>query len=103
MSSYLYLYRGPAVDGPPNPETMTAWTVWMEKVGPALHNPGAPCGPTRSSVAGDGSASTATDVNGYSVVNAESFAAAQALLDGHPFLTAGDPAYSIDVVELLDM
>ena len=104
MSKYLYLYTGPAtMDGPPDPDVMAAWTTWMEKVGPALVDAGAPCGPGRASIKGDGSTGTTSDTTGYSIVSADSLDEAKNLLGGHPYLERADADFAIEVFELLEM
>ena len=86
MSKYLYLYRGPATPmdqftEEQSAEQMQAWGAWMGRVGGALADGGAPFG-ARAAVADDGTAPTPTDLNGYTIVEAESLDAARRLLDG---------------------
>src|SRR3954471_3254687 len=76
MSRYLYLYRGPATpmdDFTPEQgeEQMRAWGEWMGRVGPALADGGAPFG-TRAAVADDGTTAEPGDLNGYTIVEADS-------------------------------
>ena len=52
-------------------------------------------------VVGDGSSDAATQLNGYSIVEADDMDAAKALVDGHPFLSDGGGAFSVEVHELL--
>jgi hypothetical protein len=101
MSKYLYLYRGPAATDF-SPERIKAWTDWMERIGGALVDGGAPFG-TRSALADDGTSPEAGDLNGYTVVEAGSLEDARSLLDGHPFLTEGKGRYTVEVFELLPM
>ena len=93
MSKYLYLYRGPATPmdqftEEQSAEQMQAWGVWMGRVGSALTDGGAPFG-ERAAVADDGATAATTDLNGYTIVEADSLEAARGLLDGHPFLSEG--------------
>ena len=56
-----------------------------------------------SSVAGDGSDAVPSEQNGYSIVEAADLDGAKALLDGHPFILAGDADYAVEIFELLPM
>jgi hypothetical protein len=107
MSKYLYLYRGPATPmeefTPEQTEEQTrAWGDWMGRVGPNLVDPGSPFG-ARSAVCDDGTSGAPGDLNGYTIVEADSVDAARALLDGHPFLSEGKGRFAIDVFELVPM
>jgi hypothetical protein len=104
MSKYVFLYHGPAT--PPaeftpeqSAEMMRAWGEWMGRVGPALVDGGAPFGP-RTAVSDDGSTGTASDQNGYSILEAENLDAARALTKGHPFLSEGKGRFSVEIFEL---
>ena len=88
MSKYLFLYRGPArpmdqFTAEESEEQMRAWGAWMQRCGPALTDGGAPFG-ARDAVADDGGAATASEQNGYSIVEAEDLAAARQLTAGPP-------------------
>ena len=107
MSKYLYLYRGPATpmeDFTPeqSAEQMKAWGDWMGRVGSALVDGGAPLG-ARTAIGDDGSTSATTDLNGYSIVEADSLGSANDLLKGHPFLSEGKGRFAIEVFELVPM
>lgn len=107
MSKFLYLYRGPATPMKDFTEEQGAeqtrlWGEWMERVGPALSDGGAPFG-ARTAVSDDGSSTAASDQNGYTIVEAESLAAAQALTEKHPFLAEGKGRFAIDIYELVPM
>ena len=105
MARFILLYNGPAT--PPSEmepekaqETMRAWQAWMENVGPALLDIGAPTD-NGISVVDDGSTRESSGLNGYSIVEANDRDAAVALLAGHPFLTDNDGRFNVDVYELL--
>ncbi|HEX3337065.1 MAG TPA: YciI family protein [Jatrophihabitans sp.] len=107
MAKYIYLYRGPATpmaDFTPEQraEQMAAWGAWMEKVGPALTDGGAPFG-SRTAVADDGSEPGTSDQNGYTIVEADSLDAAKALTQGHPFLADKTGKFAIEIFELVPM
>jgi hypothetical protein len=107
VSKYLYLYRGPATPidqftEEQSAELMKAWGEWMGRVGPALADGGAPFG-ARSAVADDGTSPAPGDLNGYTIVEADSLDAARGLLQGHPFLSEGKGRFSVEVFELVPM
>jgi hypothetical protein len=83
-------------------QQLAAWNEWMGRVGSALADGGAPFG-ERAAVADDGAPASAGELNGYSLLEAESLAAAQRLADGHPFLSEGKGRFAIEVFELLPM
>jgi len=105
MSKYLFTYRGPAT--PPeemteeqSAEALAGWNKWIESLGSALTDVGEPCG-ARTSVADDGSAAEAPELNGYSIVEADSLDAAKAFTTDHPFLAEGKGRFNIDIYELV--
>jgi len=105
VKSYMLLYNGPATDMEDMaPEEMQAvmqkWQAWMEGVGDALTDMGAPTA-NGVAVVDDGSEGTPTQLNGYSIVQAEDIDAAKALVDGHPFLSAGTGDFSVEIHELM--
>jgi len=105
MSRFMMIYKGEATDMADMTEeqaagVMAKWATWMQKVGPALVDLGTPFGPG-ASVVDDGSAGTASSLNGYSIVEAASLDAAVALADGHPYLSEGKADYAVDIFELM--
>ena len=106
MTKYLLLYRSTvsAADqmAGATPEQaqagMDAWMAWGGKVGSALTDLGSPT--QNVATIGDGPA-TSGYVGGYSMMEAESTEALEALLDGHPHLMM--PGNAIEVCELLPM
>jgi hypothetical protein len=105
MSKYMLIYKGEATDvADMTPEegavVLAKWQSWMERVGPALDDVGAPFGPGRS-VVDDGSTGSAIGLTGYSIIDADSLDHAQGLTDGHPYLSEGKGNYTIEVFELM--
>ena len=106
MPKYLVLYRSStdAMDQMSNStpeqaqEGMAMWMKWFEKTGPALTDFGSPVGKAQTL---PGGADTGLPIGGYSIVEADSPAAASKLLDDHPHLHAADAA--IEVLEVLPM
>ena len=83
MAKYIYLYRGPATpieDFTPEQgaEQMEAWNAWAGKAGKALIDFGSPFGP-RTAVVDDGTEGTASEQNGYTIVEAASLDEARTL------------------------
>ena len=101
----MLVYKGPATDMSDMSEeqskaVMDAWNLWMQKVGTSLVDIGQPMANSISLV-DDGSAGSAAELNGYSIVEAESIDGAKSLADGHPFLSEGKGNFSIDIFELM--
>jgi hypothetical protein len=108
MAKYIYLYRGPATpmeDFTPEQgaEQLALWNAWAGKTGKALLDFGSPFGPSSTAVADDGTTGKATDLNGYTIVEADSLDGAKSLLIGHPFLAEGKGRFTVDVYELMPM
>lgn len=55
------------------------------------------------SIADDGSEGSAVELNGYSIIEAESMEGARKIADGHPFLSEGKGNFAIDVYELMPL
>lgn len=86
-SKCLFLYTG---GNPPKSEAegkamMAAWMGYFGKLGKAIVDVGAPFAPGSKTI-GKASASHAS---GYTIVQAESFADAVAMTDGHPHVANG--------------
>ena len=108
MSKFIYLYKGPATPmdqftAEQSAAQMAAWGAWMEKIGPALLDAGAPFAPSRTALVDDGTVAEASELNGYSIVKAETLAKATALAEGHPFLSDGNGKFTLEIFELGEM
>ena len=107
MAKFIYLYRGPAtpVSGL-TPEQgaarQAAFAAWMQKVGKALVDVGAPFG-TSTSVRDDGTEGSAGDLIGYTIVESDDLVAAKALTDGLPFLSGTEGKCAVEIFELQPM
>lgn len=107
MSKFIYIYNGPATPMDQFTEEqsaaeMAAWGAWMGKVGTAMVDGGAPFG-ARAAVSDDGSSAAPSELQGYSIVEAENLEAAKALAEGLPFMAEGKGRFSLEIFELLDM
>lgn len=105
MSRYMLIYNGKATDpSQMSPEdaakVMEGWRTWMGTVGPALVDVGTPFG-QGTSVVDDGSTADATELSGFSIVEAGSLDAARELATSHPFLSEGKGNYAVEVYEML--
>jgi hypothetical protein len=105
MPQFMMVYKGEATDMSHMSEeegaaVMAKWGAWMQKVGGALSDVGSPFGPG-SSLVDDGTTGTPASLTGYSIVEAADLAAAEALADGHPYLSEGAGNYAIDIYELM--
>ena len=105
MPQFMMVYKGDATDVTAMSEeeanaVMAKWGAWMEKIGPALSDIGTPFGPGASLI-DDGTSGTALSLTGYSIVEAGDMDAAQALADGHPYLSEGQGNFAIDLFELM--
>lgn len=111
MSKFIVLYRSTTSAreqmASATPEQMAAgmdaWMAWAGKAGDAIVDLGAPLAFATQvdAAAGGAGGSGASDVTGFSILQADSAAAISEILDGHPHL--GMAGNSIDVLEQLAM
>lgn len=69
-----------------------AFGAWLQEVGTAVVDPGAPMGNV--------SEHAKAEIGGYTILQAESLEAAQALLDSHPFYKRGGYFDLYEMVEI---
>ncbi len=105
MPRFMMVYKGEATDMSEMTEeegaaVMAKWGTWMQKVGPALIDIGAPFGPA-TSIVDDGTSGAPLSLTGFSIVEAADMGAARQLADGHPYLSEGKGDYAIDLFELM--
>ncbi|MEO7373411.1 MAG: hypothetical protein ABIW36_05820, partial [Terrimesophilobacter sp.] len=86
MSKFIYIYKGPATPmdqftEEQSAEQTAAWGAWMGKVGGAMVDGGAPFG-ERASLVDDGTEKPASELQGYTIVEAADLGAAKALAEG---------------------
>ena len=103
MAKYVLAYRGGGLEMSPAAQeaAMAAWGAWFSELGGAVIEAGNPFGPSKS-ISADGSMKDAggAALTGYSVLGADSLAAATDLAKGCPVLANGG---SVDVYEAIDM
>ncbi len=101
MGSYLLAYRGGkvAVTGAEREAQMAAWGAWFERLGEAVLDIGSPFAQS-ASIATDGTISEGarSGLGGYSVLEADSLAAATALAGDCPILGNGG---GVDIYETI--
>ena len=110
MKTYLVTYHSPASAmkkmQKATPEEMQAgmagWMKWAEKCGTQLVEMGAPLGGSVNLKATGGATPSKRKITGYSILQAESMAAAKKLLKGHPHL-AWTKGCEIEVHEAMPM
>ncbi|MBI2023590.1 hypothetical protein HYT01_03450 [Candidatus Giovannonibacteria bacterium] len=105
MKKFILLYNGPATDPSDMPEEarkaiMAKWGEWMVKAGSSLVDMGQPM-VNGASVVDDGTNGVPTQLNGYSIIQADDMEKAKALVAGHPFLSEGAGKFSVEIYELL--
>jgi hypothetical protein len=66
-------------------EGMKGWGVWAESCGEGLVDMGTPLAGGLQ-LSSEGSSPSGQEVTGYSVIQAENMAAAEAMMQGHPHL-----------------
>lgn len=106
MAKFMLLYKGPATEAADmspeeSQEVMAKWGEWMQTVGEAMVDMGAPMNKAGASVVDDGSSGTAELLNGYTIIEAADLKAATALCNGHPFLSDKTGDFSVEVYEIL--
>jgi len=96
MRSLILLYKGPATVMDASHE---GWPEWFRMIGDKLVDMGSPMA-NGFVIHSDGTTSeTASDLNGYSIVQFEDDDEALALVRGHPFLALG-PEYTIEAFDV---
>ena len=86
MTKFIITYHGSGSPDPSERESaMAAFGAWLASTGDSVIDPGAPTRPA----AQVGAETDLVPIGGYTILEADSVEAAQALLAGHPFVTRG--------------
>ena len=97
MKKFMLLYKGPAT--PPG-ASHDKWPAWFNKIGDNLVDIGSPM-ENGLVLRSDGSTNDSpTNLNGYSIVQAENINEVQRLVKDHPFLSPGNGEYRVEIFEL---
>jgi hypothetical protein len=103
MTTFVLTYKGGkmADNEAEQQEQMAAWGAWFGSLGEAVAAPGNPFAGSLS-VSSDGGVAegAASGLGGYSVLSADSLAAAADLAKGCPLIAAGG---TVDVYETVEM
>jgi hypothetical protein len=102
MAKFVFLYVGGAMPETPEAQAdvMKQWEAWLGQLGGALSETGNPFAASATVGPSGTTGSGASNVGGYSVISAESLAAATALTAGCPALSVGG---SVEVYEAVEM
>jgi hypothetical protein len=102
MGKYLFAYRGGMMADTEEQRqaAMQAWGEWFGKLGPAIVDPGNPFAGSTSVSSNGAGGDVASQLTGYTVVNADSLDAAGALAGGCPVFDGGG---SVDVYETIEV
>jgi YCII-related domain len=96
MVRFMVLYVGPPT--PPG-ASHEGWPAWFDKLGDRLVDRGSPLANGVAQQADGSTSGSATQLNGYSVIQAEDSNEALGLVKDHPYLAQG-PGYSIETYRL---
>lgn len=108
MKNYLVIYYAPAQDhsNPPSQaqmeEAMKPWFAWKAKNENNIVDFGAPLGQAQEQNQSGAWSASAKEVSGYSILRAENYAEAQAIVQDHHHL-GWDPRASIGLYETVAM
>ena len=95
MKKYILLYKGPVTPG----ASHAKWPAWFNKLGEHLVNMGSPM-KKGFVLHNDGSKdNSATNLNGFSIIQAKDIKAVISLVKDHPFLSLGSE-YSVEIFEV---
>lgn len=103
MANYIFAFHGGKMADTPEEQqkVMANWMAWMEGLGSAMVNPGAPCGMSKTVTAtGAADGGGANPISGFTLVQADDLDGAVALTKGCPIFEAGG---SVEVAEAMEM
>lgn len=96
MKKFIIFYKGLAT--PPG-ASHEGWPEWFDKIGDKLVDRGSPMN-NGFTVRSDGSTNdSATNLNGFSLIQAQDKDEALSLIKDHPYLAIGKGEYTIEVFE----
>jgi hypothetical protein len=101
MAKFILVFRGGMPKSPEEGQKMmAAWNAWMDRLGPALVDPGAGVGKSHYRTAPGQAGTCPSPISGYSVVEAADIAAALQMADTNPIFGLGG---TIEVAEAMQM
>src|SRR5262245_27772844 len=100
MAKYLITYHGAGMPTDPAvlEQAAAAFGKWLAEAGKAVVDPGAPI--HMVSQVSTGSPTTPVEIGGYSIIEADSLEAAQAILRVHPFVGRGGTLQVNEVIAI---
>lgn len=97
MKKFILLYKGPPT--PPD-ASHEGWPAWFDKIGDQLVSIGSPM-ESGFVLHSDGSkGDSATNLNGYSIIQARNINAVKSLVKDHPYLAQGSDEFTVEIFEL---
>jgi hypothetical protein len=102
MAKFVYVYTGGQMADTPQAQeqVMAAWGAWFATLGEGVTDMGNPFGASATVKQGGGSGSGASQLTGYTIVQADSLDAATGHAASCPVLAAGG---TVEVYEALEM
>jgi hypothetical protein len=97
MKKYMLLYKGPATSANASHEK---WPAWFNKLGDQLVSAGSPMDNGLVLYRDGSKGDSATNLNGYSIIQARNINSVKSLVKDHPYLAQGSDDYSIEIFEL---
>ncbi len=110
MKKFIVIYHSPAVSAEQMANTskedqakgMEGWMIWAQKCGDKLVDMGSPLMNGQHLNPNGGSTASASEVSGYSILQAADMNEAKSLLQGHPHL-AWNADCAIEVFETMPL
>lgn len=97
MKKHMLLYKGPAT---PPTASHEKWPAWFNKIGDQLVSIGSPMD-NGFVLHSDGTKNNdATNLNGYSIIQAPNIKAVKSLLKDHPYLAQDSDEFTLEIFEL---
>jgi hypothetical protein len=100
MANYVLVYKGGRPANANADAAMAAWGQWFGKLGAAVVEGGNPFGPSKSVTGGNVTDGGASNLTGFSILKADSLAAAAALAKDCPVVANGG---TVEVYETIKM
>jgi hypothetical protein len=97
MKKFILFYKGPAT--PPG-ASHAKWPAWFRKVGDQLVDRGSPMKNGLVLHNDSSTSDAATNLNGYSIIQARNKNALKSLVKDHPYLAQGSDEFTIEIFEL---
>jgi hypothetical protein len=103
MANYLLAYRGGAMAATEEERqaAMAAWGGWFQTLGSAVVDAGNPFGASTAVGGAAGNGAAPSGLTGYSVLSADSLAAAGELAKGCPVLASGGSVEVYETIEIM--